>query len=361
MKLTPLNALHHELGAKLVEFAGWEMPVSYPAGVLAEHRAAREGAALFDVSHMCQAELRGPGAARALEALVPSAIDGLPEGKARYTFFTNSAGGILDDLIVTNAGDHLFLVLNAARREHDLAHLRGGLTPDIEVVERTDLALIALQGPGAEAMLAPLAPVAADLRFMQSAPAMIDGHPARISRLGYSGEDGFEISIAAEAADPLARRLLEAGAEAAGLGARDSLRMEAGLPLYGNDLDATTSPVEAGLAWAIPKRRREAADFPGARRILRELDQGPVRRLTGIQPESRAPARAGTEIQCFIATTIGMVTSGGFGPTVDGPISMGYINSQHADAGVPLTLMIRGKPHPARIHPLPFVPHRYKR
>ncbi len=361
MKQTPLSALHRELGAKMVEFAGWDMPVSYPAGVMAEHKAAREGAALFDVSHMCQAELRGDGAATALEALVPASIAPLPEGKARYTYFTDEAGGILDDLIATNAGDHIFLVVNAARREHDLGHLRAGLTPDVEVIERTDLALIALQGPGAEAMLAPLAAEAATLTFMQSATAEIDGAPVRISRLGYTGEDGYEISVPADVAEALARRLLEAGAEPAGLGARDSLRLEAGLPLYGNDIDTTTSPVEAGLAWAIQKRRREAADFPGADRILRELEQGPARRLVGIAPEGRAPARAGTEIQDDTGAMIGTVTSGGFGPTVGGPVSMGYVAAAQAGPDTPVTLKIRGKAHPAKVCALPFVPHRYKR
>ncbi|MSU90583.1 glycine cleavage system aminomethyltransferase GcvT [Rhodobacteraceae bacterium 2CG4] len=359
---TALHALHQELGARMVAFAGWDMPVSYPLGVMGEHAAARERAALFDVSHMCQAELRGDGAVAALEALVPASIATLKPGKARYTFFTDADGGILDDLIVSNAADHFYLVLNAARREHDLGHMRAHLPDGVDLVERTDLAMIALQGPKAESVLAPIVPAAADLAFMETATAEIGGTPVRVSRLGYTGEDGFEISLPAEAAEALARRLLgHADVEAAGLGARDSLRMEAGLCLYGNDIDTTTSPVEAGLGWAIQKRRREEGGFPGAERILRELADGPARRLVGLRPEGRAPARAGTVIATADGRDIGQVTSGGFGPTVQAPVSMGYVESEHAAEGTDVALMIRGKAHPARVTTLPFVSHNYKR
>lgn len=359
---TPLHALHLELGAKMVEFAGWEMPVSYPLGVMGEHAAAREKAALFDVSHMCQAELRGDGAVAALEALVPASIATLKPGKARYTFFTDDNGGILDDLIVSNADDHLYLVLNAARRDHDLGHMRAHLPGGVELTERTDLALIALQGPKAVNVLSPIVPGAADLIFMETMTAEIDGTPVRVSRLGYTGEDGFEISIPAGAADGFARRLLEhEDVEAAGLGARDSLRLEAGLCLYGNDIDTATSPIEAGLGWAIQKRRREEGGFPGADRILREHAEGAPRKLVGLRPEGRAPARTGTVIATSDGREIGQVTSGGFGPTVQAPVSMGYVESEYAVEGTELALMIRGKAHPARVTALPFVPHNYKR
>nr|HMQ58356.1 glycine cleavage system aminomethyltransferase GcvT [Rhizobiaceae bacterium] len=260
---TPLFDLHNELGGKVVEFAGWAMPVNYPAGILGEHRQARQKAALFDVSHMGQVELRGANAARALEALVPAAIDGLAPGKARYTQFTNEQGGILDDLIVTNAGDHLFMVVNASMREQDLAHMRANLA-GVDVIERADLALLAVQGPMAETVVAALAPRAADLFFMESATMDIIGAPCRVSRLGYTGEDGYEISIAADRAEALARALLDhPDCAPAGLGARDSLRLEAGLCLYGNDIGPDTSPVEAGLSWSIQKRRRQEGGFPG--------------------------------------------------------------------------------------------------
>ncbi len=356
---TPLYDLHLELGAKMVDFAGWQMPVSYPLGVMGEHKACRQAAALFDVSHMGQVELRGEGAAEALETLVPAAITTLPAGKARYTFFTNDAGGILDDLIVSNAGDHLYVVVNAARRDHDIPHLRS--LADVDVVERDDLALIALQGPQAASVLGPLAAGADSVNFRETTRSEIDGVPVRVSRLGYTGEDGFEISMPAEAAPGIARLLLDHEAvEAAGLGARDSLRLEAGLCLYGNDIDEGTSPIEAGLIWAIQKRRREDGGFPGAARIQAGIADGPARRLIGIRPDTRAPARAGTEI-AVDGTPVGAVTSGGFGPTVEGPVSMGYVAAAHAAPGTRLDLIIRGKAVPATVVALPFVAHNYKR
>lgn len=357
---TPLYDLHAELGAKIVDFAGWAMPVQYPMGILGEHAQCRARAALFDVSHMGQVELRGDGAAAALERLVPSALTGLKPGKARYTAFTNDAGGIRDDLIVSNAGDHLFVVVNAAMRDQDIGHMSAHLG-GIELRELDDRALVAVQGPAAEAVVATLAPAAADLRFMETAELALMDAPCRVSRLGYTGEDGYEISMPAERADAIARALLEhPDCAPAGLGARDSLRMEAGLCLYGSDIDETTSPIEAGIGWIIQKRRREEGGFPGAERILRELAEGPARRLVGLQPVGRAPARPGVEIAAG-GEVIGQVTSGGFSPTLGGPISMGYVAATHAEPGTEVDLMIRGKANPARVAALPFVTQNYKR
>ena len=358
---TPLYDFHVAQGAKMVEFAGWDMAVSYPLGVMGEHKGCRESAALFDVSHMCQVELRGYGAAAALEGLVPAAITTLAEGKSRYTFFTDQAGGILDDLIVSNAGDHLYMVVNASRREHDLGHMRGNLA-GIEVIERDDLALVALQGPAAEAVFSEIVPGAADLKFMETMATEVLGAPGRVSRLGYTGEDGYEISVPAQKAAELAERLVaDDRVECAGLGARDSLRLEAGLCLYGNDIDTTTSPIEAGLIWAIQKRRREEGGFPGAERIQAEIAEGASRKLVGILPEGRAPARAGVEVTDGKGAIIGQVTSGGFGPTVGGPVSMGYVARDFAANGTEIGLLIRGKEMPAKVHPLPFVTQNYKR
>ena len=358
---TPLYDFHVAQGGKMVEFAGWDMAVSYPLGVMGEHKACREGAALFDVSHMCQVELRGDGAAEALEGLVPSLVATLPEGKARYTFFTDQTGGILDDLIVSNAGDHLFMVVNASRREHDLGHMRAHLK-GIDVVERDDLALLALQGPQAEAVFAGIVPAAADLKFMETIATDVLGAPGRVSRLGYTGEDGYEISVPAEKATELAERLVaDDRVESAGLGARDSLRLEAGLCLYGNDIDTTTSPIEAGLIWAIQKRRREEGGFPGAARIQKEIAEGASRKLVGILPEGRAPARAGVDVTDPDGNVIGAITSGGFGPTIEGPVSMGYVQSDFSADGTEIGLIIRGKQMPAKVSPLPFVKQNYKR
>jgi len=358
---TPLYDLHLELGAKMVDFAGWEMPVQYPMGIMGEHAQCRDKAALFDVSHMGQVELRGAGAAKALEALVPSVIDGLKEGKARYTVFTNTEGGIMDDLIVSNAGDHLFVVVNASMRDQDIGHMRANLA-GVEVIELTDRALIAVQGPKAEAVIGPLCPAVRDLAFMETTVAEIAGVACRVSRLGYTGEDGFEISMPADRAVDLARLFLDhEDCAPAGLGARDSLRLEAGLCLYGNDIDPTTSPVEAQIQWLIQKRRREEGGFPGAGRILKELAEGPARKLVGIKPEGRAPARHDTVITDADGAEIGIVTSGGFGPTVGGPVSMGYVAADHAEIGTEVLLVVRGKSNPARVVALPFVKQNYKR
>ncbi len=358
---TPLHALHVELGGRMVDFAGWSLPVQYPAGIMAEHRHCRAAAALFDVSHMAQLLIHGDGAAMALEALVPGNLTGLGQDRLRYTLLTNPEGGVLDDLIVGWAGTGLYLVVNAACREPDIAHLRAALEP-AHRVEELDRGLLALQGPQAAAVMARLAPAAADLRFMQCAELTLAGQTCRVARSGYTGEDGFEISVAADHTEALARLLLEQPeVEPAGLGARDSLRLEAGLCLYGHELTPETSPIEAGLAWTIGKRRREEGGFAGSDVILRQLADGPARKLVGIIPDGRSPAREGTAIQDTEGRPIGTVTSGGFGPSVGGPIAMGYVASDHAAIGTPLILMIRGKPHPAQVAATPFVPHRYAR
>ncbi len=358
---TPLDSLHRELGARLVGFAGWAMPVQYPSGILKEHAQARERAALFDVSHMGQVLIEGPAAALAIERLVPADIQSLEVGRARYTQLTNDAGGIIDDLIVTATTTGLFVVVNAGGREGDLAHLQARL-PEHQVRLLADRALLALQGPAAVTVLAAVAPEVADLAFMQSREMTFSGLDVRISRLGYTGEDGFEISVHADHAQKLARTLLaNENVAPAGLGARDSLRLEAGLCLYGHDIDATTSPVEASLAWTIGKRRRAAGGFPGQERILRELRDGAERRLVGLRPEGRAPAREGATIRDAAGAAVGRVTSGGFGPTVLAPIAMGYVENRLREAGTRLVIELRGKPVPAEVTKLPFVPHRYHR
>lgn len=355
---TPLYDLHVELGGKMVDFAGWLMPVNYEAGVAAEHKQCREKAALFDVSHMGQVELHGENIATKLETLCPSSFGKLPVGKARYTFFTNPQGGIMDDLIVSATDDGFFLVVNASMRAQDVAHLK---TLDLEVVE-IDRSLIAIQGPAAEAILATLVPAVADLKFMETGLFDLLGAECRIARLGYTGEDGFEISLPNERAIEITRRFLEHPDLApAGLGARDSLRLEAGLCLYGNDIDNETSPVEANLNWAMQKKRRIEGGFPGADRIQRELAEGPTRKLVGIKPEGRAPARRGVEVADEAGNIIGSITSGGFGPTYGGPVSMGYVSAAHAAEGTSVNLIIRGKPRPATIIKLPFVAQNYKR
>ena len=359
---TPLHDLHVELGGRMVDFAGWSLPVQYPAGIMVEHRHCRSAAALFDVSHMGQVLIHGEDAADAFEALVPGNVAGLDQGRLRYTVLTNERGGVLDDLIVGRAAGGLYLVVNAACRDADLAHMRASLEPGHRVEELAGRGLLALQGPQAAAVMARLAPTSADLQFMRSAELRVADWSCRVARSGYTGEDGFEISVAAEEALPLARALLDqAEVEPAGLGARDSLRLEAGLCLYGHELSPEITPIEAGIAWTIGKRRREQGGFPGAEVILRQLREGPARKLVGIRPDGRTPAREGTEIQDALGQAIGTVTSGGFGPTVGGPIALGYVAREHAAPGTPLTLIVRGKPHPARVADLPFVPHRYQR
>jgi len=365
---TPLDALHRELGARMVPFAGYAMPVQYPAGILGEHRHTREAAGLFDVSHLGQVRLTardgGPleDAARALERLVPADIVNLKPGRMRYTQFTNDAGGILDDLMVTSMGDHLYLVVNAACKADDIARLRAALEDGCEIEVLETRALLALQGPRAVDVFARLVPDCAELTFMQAATWDLDGERLLVSRSGYTGEDGLEISVPGSAAEALARRLLaEDEVEPVGLGARDSLRLEAGLCLYGHDLDTTTTPVEADLLWSIQKRRRTEGGFPGADVIQQQLREGPARRRVGIRPEGRAPVREGATIRDCDGNDIGVVTSGGFGATVGGPVAMGYVAREHAEPGTPLELDLRGKGVPAAVAALPFVPNGYQR
>lgn len=357
---TPLHALHLEFGARMVPFAGYEMPVQYPAGILAEHRHTRSHASLFDVSHMGQANLRA-NAAAALESFVPQDVVGLAPGRQRYAFFTNEAGGVLDDLMVTNAGDHLYVVVNASRKAQDFA-LLAKLDPEI----LADRALLALQGPEAAKVMERLAGGIDTMQFMTSRAVEIDGFPCRVSRSGYTGEDGFEISVASGDAEKLARRLLALdGVAPAGLGARDSLRLEAGLCLYGHDIDESTTPIEAGLAWAIQKIRRRggarAGGFPGAGVILDQLEQGAGRQRVGILPEGRAPIREGEQLRDASGRIVGRLTSGGFGATLDAPIAMGYVERDFAAVGTALSATVRGKPRACNVAPLPFVPHRYHR
>jgi aminomethyltransferase len=360
LKRTPLHALHQALGAKLVEFAGYDMPVQYPAGIIAEHNHTRTSAALFDVSHMGQVRIDGSSAAAALETLVPGDIAGLAPMRTRYTLFTEDSGGILDDLMVTNRGDHLFLVVNAACKADDLAHLQAKIGGRVGVRELADRALLALQGPKVAGVMARLAPESAALKFMNFGTATIGGMECWLTRSGYTGEDGFEISVANDQAERLARLLLDQPeVKPAGLGARDSLRLEAGLCLYGHDIDRTTTPIEADLAWTIGKRRRAEGGFPGATRILGELANAPKRKRVGILPDGRAPAREHTQVTDAAGAPIGEITSGGFGPTVGGPIAMGYVAAASAVEGTPLQLTVRGVARPAKVVKLPFTPHRY--
>jgi aminomethyltransferase len=356
---TPLDSLHRRLGARMVEFAGYSMPVHYPAGILAEHLACRAAAGLFDVSHMGQATIAGPGAAAHLESLLPADIIGLKPGRQRYSFFTTESGGISDDLMVSHlAADTYFLVVNASRKADDFALLAANLPPAISLTIHSDRALIALQGPAAAELL----PQLAAAPFMSVTQTQIAGIPCLVSRSGYTGEDGFEISCPAAQATDLAEHLLaDSRCHPIGLGARDSLRLEAGLCLYGNDIDLTTNPVEAALTWAIGKRRRLEANYPGAAPIAAALAHGPPRLRVGILPDGRAPARAHTKILAEDGTPIGEITSGGYGPTLGAPLAMGYVHPSHAAAGTQLGLLVRDKILPARVAPLPFVAHRYRR
>ena len=367
---TPLHALHVALGARMVPFAGYEMPVNYPAGILAEHLQTRAAAGLFDVSHMGQAVIDGPdhaASARALERLCPADILDLAPGRQRYTQFLNEAGGVIDDLMVTRplgADGRLTLVVNAARKAVDFDLLRGQLPADVRLTILDDRALIALQGPLAASVLARFAPAEtiATAPFMSARELPILGIEANISRSGYTGEDGFEISLAADRAEAFARRLLdEPEVKPIGLGARDSLRLEAGLCLYGHGLDETIDPIEAGLNWSIQKRRRVEGGFVGAGRVLAALASGPGRKRIGIRIEGRAPAREGAEIVDATGAVIGRVTSGGFGPSVGAPIAMGYAPAEYAAPGTPIGLVVRGKTLAAHVAALPFQPHGYYR
>ena len=370
IRRTPLYDLHVAAGAKMVPFAGYEMPVQYRLGVLKEHLWTREKAGLFDVAHMGICFLQGPNhetTARALEALVPADIVNLKVGQQRYSQLLAEDGGILDDLMITRSpepvGDgNLVLVVNAACKEADYAHIRAHLPDDVKLFVADERALLALQGPAAAEVLARHVPGIDQLGFMSGTFATLEGQPAFITRSGYTGEDGFEIAVPNAVAAAVWQRLAgEAEVEPIGLGARDSLRLEAGLCLYGHDIDTTTSPIEAGLQWSIQKRRRTEGGFPGATRVQQELADGPARKRVGIKPEGRAPAREGTEILAADGTPIGTVTSGGFGPTVNGPIAMGYVAADHAAPGTKIQLVVRGKPLPAEVVTMPFAPHRYVR
>jgi len=372
LKQTPLHDLHVALGARIVPFAGYSMPVQYPTGILKEHQHTRDAAGLFDVSHMGQFLLRAKSgdvaeAASALEALVPADSLSLKPNRQRYTYFTTPRGGIGDDFMVAHRGDALMLIVNAAPKAADQARLDSGL-PGSCTLDVLDRALLALQGPKAEAALAKLAPDCAGMAFMDVADLSILGQACTVSRSGYTGEDGFEISAPADLARPLADKLLsDPNVLPAGLGARDSLRLEAGLPLYGSDIDETTTPVEANLAWAIQPARRQggarAGCFPGAEIILGQIEGGASRMRVGLKPEGRAPIRGGAPLFSSVedGAPIGRVTSGGFGPTVDAPIAMGYVPADVADPGARLFAELRGRRQPVTVAALPFVPHRYKR
>ena len=365
-----LHDLHVARGGKMVPFAGYEMPVQYVTGVMTEHLHTRAAAGLFDVSHMGQVILRPRGSfeatALAFEKLMPVDVLGVKPGRQRYGLFTNDTGGILDDLMFANRGDHIFVVVNAACKAQDIAHMQAHLSATTEVIPVTDRALLALQGPLAEAVLASLLPGTAAMKFMDSLVFVWQGAEIWVSRSGYTGEDGFEISTPNALAEAFATALLDQPeVMPIGLGARDSLRLEAGLCLYGHDIDTTTSPVEAGLTWAIQKARRAGGDraggFPGDDRILQELADGPERLRVGLRPEGRAPMREGTALFARDATPLGAVTSGGFGPSVEAPIAMGYVAAAFAKPGTALMGEVRGKHLPVTVAELPFHPTTYKR
>ncbi len=367
---TPLYDLHVELGAKMVGFTGYDMPVQF-AGIMGEHQHTREKAGLFDVSHMGQVILRGDSyasVAQAFERLVPMDVLGLGEERQRYGLFTNDQGGILDDLMFANRGDHLFVVVNAACKDADIARMRAALEPEISVTSIEDRALLALQGPAAEAVLGAMNPAAADMKFMDVATLALNGAECWVSRSGYTGEDGYEISVPADQAEALARALLAHGdVMPIGLGARDSLRLEAGLCLYGHDIDEGTLPVEAGLIWAIQKVRRmggeRAGGFPGADAALAQMAEGATRKRVGLRPEGRAPMREGVELfaEATGGEAIGKITSGGFGPTVGGPVAMGYVPVDLAKPDTKVFGELRGKRLPLSVTKLPFVAANFKR
>jgi aminomethyltransferase len=371
LRTVPLDAWHRRLGARMTAFAGYAMPLQYDfspdlalrcrGGVMAEHLHTRSAAGLFDVSHMGQAIVTGTDAAATLERLMPGDISGLRPGRQRYTLLTNEAGGIIDDLMVARLdGRTVFLVVNASRKHVDFTHIAANLPVGVTLQVCEDRALLALQGPAASTVLGRLSPSAAALRFMDVATLPVDGVECLVSRSGYTGEDGFEISLPAGRAETLAEQLLrQPEVVPIGLGARDSLRLEAGLCLYGNDIDELTSPIEAGLDWVIGKRRKIDWDFPGGRVMCDQLANGVVRRRVGIRPDGRAVARALTTIMAEDGTEGGTVTSGGFAPTVNAPVAMGYVRKDLAAEGTRLQLIVRGKVVPATVVPLPFVPHRY--
>jgi aminomethyltransferase len=358
----PLDGWHRAMGARMVPFAGYMMPVQYAPGILAEHRQTRESAALFDVSHMGQLLVSGDQAVTALEALTPSDLASLAEGRLRYSLLLSQTGGILDDLMITHRRDGFYLVVNGATKIDDIAHLREELPDSVTLNHMDDHALLALQGPKAVIALERLAPGVGQLGFMTSHAFELLGSAAWISRSGYTGEDGFEIALPASHAERLATALCEQPEVApAGLGARDSLRLEAGLPLYGHDLDGETTPVEAALGFAIARRRRQDGGFPGAERVAFELAEGPARRRVGLLVDGRQPVREGALLLDIEGDEVGHVTSGGFSPTLGRPIAMGYAPATLAEPGTHVSLAARGKIFTAEVAALPFVPHRYVR
>lgn len=364
MKQTPLYELHTALGAKMVSFAGYEMPLQYPLGILFEHRQVRTSAGLFDVSHMGQATVFGDDSARLLETVLPANLLELPNGSQRYSFFTNDTGGILDDLMIYRLDDRYTLVVNASNKEADFALLQNLCGDTVEFESMINHALLALQGPQACSALQRLSPGIQKLPFMGAKQVLISGISCTVTRSGYTGEDGFEISVGASDALDLARNLLELPeVEAVGLGARDSLRLEAGLCLHGNDIGPNTSPVEAGLQWAIPRCRRtqgsRCGGFPGADRILAEIDNGAMRRRVGIRPDGKAPVRAHAELLNADGIQIGEVSSGGFGPSMNVPVAMGYVSREYSTSGTALYALVRNKPLPVSVCAMPFSPHRY--
>lgn len=361
LERTSLYDLHVELGGRMVGFAGYELPVRYGPGPVAEHEAARTAAALFDVSHMGIVELRGGDVAGALERLVPSNMRELKPQRMRYTMLTTPTGGVIDDLMVTNDGVGLTLVVNAANKAADISHMTAELD-GVDVVPRPDLALMALQGPAAVDALARLAPEVADLVFMQATTITLDGVAIGVSRSGYTGEDGFELTVAADRAEAVARSLLaQPEVSPAGLAARDSLRLEAGLCLHGHDLSTEITPIEAGLTWAIQKRRRAEGGFVGEDVILRQITDGPPRHRVGIRPSGRKPVRDGAALRTTDGTDVGEVTSGGFGPTVGAPVAMGFVATGYEAVGTELVADVRGAAVPCVVAELPFAPHRYHR
>jgi aminomethyltransferase len=374
LQRTPLYELHVSLGAKMVPFAGYEMPVQYPLGILKEHLHTRSGAGLFDVSHMGQAFLvasdkRFETVAGGLELLAPADFLGLRPGQQRYSQLLNDEGGIIDDLMVTRLANEsedgvAMLVVNASRKDIDFAHIQRRLVAygGLMLIPNQSRGLLAIQGPMAADVLEAHSPGVTKLQFMHAANVSIAGIDCHVSRSGYTGEDGFEISVPSDRISDLWVKLSsDDRVQPIGLGARDSLRLEAGLCLYGHDIDETTSPIEAGLLWSIQKRRRTEGGFPGAARIQDEIANGPRRRRVGIKPEGRAPAREGTEVVALLGDPIGVITSGGFGPSVNAPVAMGYVGASYAEPGTPVNLMVRGKALPALIATMPFAPHRYVR
>jgi aminomethyltransferase len=365
---TPLHALHTELGARMVPFAGYSMPVQYPAGLMAEHHHTRAAAGLFDVSHMGQLRLVGPDAAAAFESLMPVDVIDLAVGKQRYGLLLNDEGGIIDDLMFVNRGNDLFVIVNGACKVGDIAHIQARIGARCQVIPLPDRGLLALQGPQAVSALQRLVPGVEKLVFMTGASFNWQGADLFVTRSGYTGEDGFEISVPGDRAEALARALLaEPEVKPVGLGARNSLRLEAGLCLYGNDIDATTTPVEASLNWAMQKVRRtggaRAGGFPGAARLLAQLDgtEPLPRKRVGLVALERIPVREHTQLQSLDGTAIGEVTSGLLGPSADKPVAMGYVNPAHAAIGTLVVALVRGKPVPMEVRAMPFVPNRYFR